>query len=86
MISVLFFASIREQLQTDRLSITADASVNILTVEQLVVYLASTHDQSWLQILSADNVIKAVNQQVVDNTYALSDGDEVAFFPPVTGG
>jgi molybdopterin synthase sulfur carrier subunit len=86
MISVLFFASIREQLETDRLSITADASVNILTVEQLIFYLASTHDQSWLQILSADNVIKAVNQQVVDNTYALSDGDEVAFFPPVTGG
>ncbi len=97
MIHVLFFASIREQLQTGKLSIELDADgitvagsasigLSVSTVEQLIAYLASTYDQSWLPVLSADNVIKAVNQQVVDKNFIISDGDEVAFFPPVTGG
>ena len=36
--------------------------------------------------LLADNTIVAVNRTVAGATSALSDGDEVAFFPPVTGG
>jgi sulfur-carrier protein len=31
-------------------------------------------------------MIRAVNQVVVDGNRALQDGDEIAFFPPVTGG
>ena len=84
MINVLFFASIREQLKTDRLSITFDLTVS--TVEQLIASLALSNDESWLQVLSADNVIKAVNQEVVNANHEIKEGDEVAFFPPVTGG
>lgn len=32
------------------------------------------------------NVLVAINQEYVDRDHAVSDGDEVAFFPPVTGG
>jgi molybdopterin converting factor small subunit len=31
-------------------------------------------------------MIRAINQTVVDGNSPLQDGDEVAFFPPVTGG
>ncbi len=33
-----------------------------------------------------DNVLQAVNHEYVDSGTCLCDGDEVAFFPPVTGG
>jgi molybdopterin synthase sulfur carrier subunit len=31
-------------------------------------------------------VLAAINQQMVDMGFTVEDGDEVAFFPPVTGG
>lgn len=33
-----------------------------------------------------DNTLIAVNMEYTDLNHALTDGDEVAFFPPVTGG
>ena len=42
--------------------------------------------QRWQDVLNRPNMIRAVNQEVVSADVALKDGDEVAFFPPVTGG
>lgn len=84
MVEVLFFASIRERLGVDRLSLALPAES--LTVGLFKDYIIEQHDAQWAEVLEADNVIKAVNQQVVDDDYCLSDGDEIAFFPPVTGG
>jgi molybdopterin synthase sulfur carrier subunit len=33
-----------------------------------------------------ENVLMAVNLEYVDADHPVEDGDEVAFFPPVTGG
>ena len=33
-----------------------------------------------------ESILAAVNHDYVERDHALSDGDEVAFFPPVTGG
>lgn len=33
-----------------------------------------------------DNVLIAVNMEYADKDYIVQDGDELAFFPPVTGG
>ena len=38
------------------------------------------------EVLAQDNMVRAVNQAVVSKNCALHDGDEIAFFPPVTGG
>ena len=81
MIDVLFFASIRERLGVDKLSIE-----HALTIDQLIAQLIDREGNAWAEVLCAPNVIVAVNQQVADRSRALEPGDEVAFFPPVTGG
>ncbi|MFT4521076.1 MAG: molybdopterin synthase sulfur carrier subunit, partial [Halioglobus sp.] len=40
----------------------------------------------WRAVLQQNNLIRAINQSVAHANCTLSDGDEVAFFPPVTGG
>ena len=81
MIDVLFFASIRERLGVDKLSIE-----HALNVDQLIAQLIDREGYAWAAVLCAPNVIVAVNQEVADRSCVLQDGDEVAFFPPVTGG
>jgi molybdopterin synthase sulfur carrier subunit len=82
MINVLFFARLREQLSTDRLQI--EASEN-LTTEHIRQQLASK-DELWAKTMTADSLLVAVNQEVTDWSQQIKDGDEIAFFPPVTGG
>ena len=82
MIKVLFFARLREQLSTDSLQISASEN---MTTELIRQQLANT-DDLWAKVMSADNLLVAVNQQITDWSHSVNAGDEVAFFPPVTGG
>lgn len=84
MIKVLFFARIREQLGRSMLELELDGSVKQLC--DLQHLLITTYGQEWEQVLAAPNVVRAVNQEVVELDCAIRDGDEVAFFPPVTAG
>lgn len=84
MIKVLFFASIREQLKLGDLNIPFSESTS--SVAGLIEEIVKIIDRGSRDILLADNVVVAVNQQIVGQEVNLSDGDEVAFFPPVTGG
>ena len=81
MINVLFFASLRERLATERLQ---EPFVPDLTVAALRSRLAS-RGSVWETALSG-RLLVAVNQDIVSDSQLLRDGDEVAFFPPVTGG
>ena len=82
MIQVLFFAQVRELLGTAKLEFNAD---NIHTAEQLRAALASTNDK-WASVMASDKLLVAVNQTISHWDASVKDGDEVAFFPPVTGG
>ncbi|ARD24285.1 MULTISPECIES: molybdopterin synthase sulfur carrier subunit [Shewanella] len=82
MIQVLFFAQVRELLGTAKTEISAEGITN---TEQLRQALAST-DEKWAKVLSSDKLLVAVNQTMSAWDAAVADGDEVAFFPPVTGG
>jgi len=82
MIQVLFFAQIRELLGTANVEHTAD---NIDTAEALRVALAATDDK-WAKVLASDKLLVAINQTMSQWDSPVKDGDEVAFFPPVTGG
>lgn len=77
-VSVKFFASLREQVgrAEDTIEIRGQASVADV----------------WQQVTTGtgrslpDNVLAAVNMQYARPDTPVHDGDEVAFFPPVTGG
>ena len=83
MIEVLFFAKLREDLGVSRLSI--EITPEITNVASLQNWLIDQSGESWAVILN-NNIIRSVNQQVVESDHVISDGNEVAFFPPVTGG
>lgn len=84
MIKVLFFARIREQLGCDFLDLQWPEAG--LDLEMLQQQLCAEHGSQWTDVLCQDNMIRAVNQVVVTGNSPLRNGDEVAFFPPVTGG
>lgn len=81
MISVLFFAQTRELVDCDGLSLEYEFD----SVEALRAHLAAQSDK-WALALESGKLLAAVNQSIVPMDSELKDGDEVAFFPPVTGG
>ena len=84
MLKVLFFARIKEELDCPGLELPWGETVADL--DQLQEQLCTDGGPRWRDVLSGSNVIRAVNQAVVTGNVSLHDGDEIAFFPPVTGG
>lgn len=83
MLKIHYFASIREQLAREKDSITLPSGVS--TVAELVDYLVA-QDASNALLADARQVLVAVNQSVSGRDHPLQGDEEVAFFPPVTGG
>lgn len=81
---VLFFASVREQLGCDVLDVACAEGCS--STERLRQQLIVRGGEVWREVLTQPNLICAVNQSVVHGDQELAEGDEVAFFPPVTGG
>ena len=75
-ITVRYFASLRERMGRGE--------------DRLHPPLPATVDEVWSRVGGgeplAGNVLTAVNLEYVDPGHPVADGDEVAFFPPVTGG
>ncbi len=82
MITCLFFASVKEEAGTDRIELDAEG---INDVSSVIATLGSQSTQ-FADALARENLLIAVNQTMVDSRQEVGDGDEVAFFPPVTGG
>ena len=83
-VRVLFFAALREQLgvSSEEVEIPGDAS----TVAALRTLLAR-RGGAWESALAEGKVLRfAVNQDMAALPAKIAAGDEVAFFPPVTGG
>lgn len=79
---VLYFASVREALGVA----SEDWPASAATVADLRAELVA-RGQPWAEALAADRALRcAINQQMCAPSSPLQDGDEVAFFPPVTGG
>lgn len=75
-IRVRYFASLKESLGCDGIDLPGSEP---LTVHQ--VWCQATG-----QSVLPDNILVAVNMTYADQKTVISDGDEIAFFPPVTGG
>jgi molybdopterin synthase sulfur carrier subunit len=83
MIQVLYFARFREELGVASEQVELDG---LSTLGDLAEYLCGRGD-TWGRLFGADQrVMMAVNQELADKDTTLKAGDEVAFFPPVTGG
>jgi molybdopterin synthase sulfur carrier subunit len=83
-VKILYFASLREKIGKDAEDIELPAGV--ATVAALRSHLrgrGGVYENAFLE-----NILlrTAVNQDMVQPSAAVKSGDEVAFFPPVTGG
>lgn len=74
-ITVKYFASLREQLGKGEEMLTLSESVPVATIWQNVSGSSET-----------ENILMAINMEYVKSDAIVKEGDEVAFFPPVTGG
>lgn len=84
MVKIHYFASVREQMGSEGQEYPL--AHNKQTVAELISELQAS-DPSFAAVVGVTkNLLVAVNQTVVERSYVLSDGDEVAFFPPMTGG
>jgi sulfur-carrier protein len=83
-VKVLFFAGLREQLGTSGEEVELPAGVS--TVAGLRSHLLK-RGEKWKSALGEPRLVRAaVNQSMAAANAAIKAGDEVAFFPPVTGG
>ena len=83
MIKVLYFARLREQLNTE--SEQLEAASEVQNVAALTDVLRN-RGGAWEEAFGGSTVMAAVNQEVANPDTPINDGDEVAYFPPVTGG
>ena len=84
MVTLLYFAGLRESLGCSREQIALPSAT--ATVASLVDQLRS-RDGRWTEAFAPGKTWRvAVNQQMAELATPVKPGDEVAFFPPVTGG
>jgi sulfur-carrier protein len=84
MVTVLYFARLREALGTGSEQIALPAAgVDLATLQKTLVSRGGAWAQAFGQLKS---IRAAVNQEMASPDTLVKDGDEVAFFPPVTGG
>lgn len=84
MIDVLYFAWVRQRVGKGAESLPLPHGVN--NVQSLMRYLQTLSDGHDAGLHQPDKIRVSVNQEFVTLDHPVSDGDEVAFFPPVTGG
>ena len=83
MIRLCFFARFREKLGVSEENFPLD---NVILVEALLSTLARRGDH-WQDLFDCPKgVLVAINQQMATFASEVRPGDEVALFPPVTGG
>ena len=84
MLKVLFFARVKEQL--DCAAVDVEWTQDLADLHALQQQLCAQGGSLWQEVLGQENIVRAVNQVITSGNAELADGDEVAFFPPVTGG
>lgn len=83
-IQLRFFASVREKLGMSEQKVVLPEDVN--TVGEVRSWLVARGDV-WAEVLAPGRTLRmAYNQQMCEPDTRISEGAEVAFFPPVTGG
>lgn len=84
MIRLLYFASLRDRLGLDREELELPEGVHdVAGLRRLL----RARGGEWKALFSdTETVLSAVNQEMAQDHTPVADGDEIGFFPPVTGG
>lgn len=83
-VNILYFAKLRESVgvEAETLEINENSKVSDL------LYFLQNREEKWSEYFNdKKNLLRvAINQKIVGVDHFISDGDEIAIFPPVTGG
>jgi molybdopterin synthase sulfur carrier subunit len=79
-VKVLFFARLREKMGMKEIDFALDKPVTLEMFQTLLI------EEYPIFADLPQPIVIAINQQFAHSEQVVSDGDEVAFFPPVTGG
>lgn len=82
--NILYFAQIRENIgiSSDKIELPND----INTVSELIHFLENKGDNYKNAFAQSDLIRVAVNQEYVSLDHPVTNRDEIAIFPPMTGG
>jgi len=83
-LTILYFAWLRERIGVSEETLSPPDEVR--TIADLVAWLAGLDERHAMAFKNRATVRCAINQEFADPAAILREGDEVAFFPPVTGG
>ena len=87
-ITIKLFSALREALgesefQLDLSAVSeASAQIDVAAIKSQL----SQRGAEWTEALNQPNLVHALNHKVVFTDALVSEGDELAFFPPMTGG
>ncbi len=84
MLNVLYFAWVKERM--GRSEEILQLPPNVATVAALASWLRDRDAVGARTFTEQSSIRVAINQEFADPSSPIHDGDEVAFFPPVTGG
>ena len=81
---IKYFSWVRDQIGVESENITLNKEIT--SVNELLIYLKNKSEKH-NKALSDISVIRcAVNMEVVDLDFSINNNDEIALFPPMTGG
>lgn len=84
MLKIVYFASLKDKIGRSEETLELPAGVENLS--QLVDALSAKHGEVWSAVINGSTILNAVNHEMCERSQPIKDGDEIAFFPPVTGG
>ncbi len=83
-LTILYFAWLRERVGLAEELLMPPASVK--TVADLMLHLVGLDERHANAFRYSETIRCAVNQEFAERETVIQAGDEIAFFPPVTGG
>ena len=84
-LKLLFFASLRELFEFSQKEITLTKEVR--TAEEFLLNMSIQNGGEWVNLFENKNMYKlAINQELSSWKDPIHAGDELAIFPPITGG
>ena len=84
-LKLLFFASLREQFEFSQKEISLTKQVR--TAEEFLLDMSKQIGGDWVDLFENKNMYKlAINQELSSWKDPIHEGDELAIFPPITGG